>query len=1209
MSPAVQTALLTSDNIFFLRMTNETTLSTIERCALTSAVHQNPLRRVNFFTNSVSCELIRDTLNIDLHVIRYDPIDVYRGTPFEEWYVQREWDVAYRGVHLSDSTRLILLHRFGGAYFDTDIVSVRSLDGIGITIGLEDPWVINNAVMVFPHQHPFLAQCMHDFVYQFRKDFWGWNGPRLVTRIWMKYWASDANNNIRLAPIAEFYPLSWRSKDSKRFLISTSAKEATTILKHARAVHFWHSLMSDDLENFIAVNGGAFTTTLAGHVMGVACPSDPIFSSSTKEGVSLPPIIIDDKPWLNVYPIVEVSGGKVLPESNVQLFHGKWIQNTCGLFGGSVGVVEMAVAIKSPTRWTLSFWISTLVLDISSRLWTHHTPDTVPHCMPFCNFGIPAIPLHQGTLASKLAFANDNILVIAIEQGHVTIGNSSSEWSRTVSPISDGQWHHIGISVAPTKAGCLKLHFVLDGLLQIELIAEATFDAVVLGSTSSRGDLFLDKLGLFETTFTDTQLVRIRNAQLLTSRLQRCLPSMPWLQSLGQVSSFQGNARIITLIMSDTRLSSAADRMVVRNSWLTIAADSKRHVFCVGLGGDAALLENEAAQFGDILRVLVSDDYQYLSKKVHSCMSIVHALYADSYEFLIKTDQDVFLRIDVLEKELSLIYSEHISSSKEPLLHWQGFVYNSMPPWRDLSDKNADTMNPIIMFPPYTAGVGYILSAALVSELVAIPNPIFALNEDQALGLWMEQRMVIGGRRVVPLHDIRFQQWPVCYSEQVAIHISASHESKCQLATSNVRNGISLCEGMQLRPCCFCCDCDDSRKSWFSCDEHGAKLYTFVPLKSLIPSFAPFEYFDFGSPSNLFKQVAASIAPAQLECLWELGEWRALGIARLDRSMMGGGVRMACPRDITYIDRKTPSLCAASVKLRPQELTGMGFCVNSDAAGVIGKSTGHFETMLSFDSDSPDSDSPVVKNRCKQRSNHRFTPVKWLLFAAMIDTSGACTVNHLDLQHRQDLVTMKDYERAYDGPPYYGSFAAFCGVVIDVHHSDGTTSILRSAFARNASAHLHYQVLRVFKTADIVDIVINIIQPSFLMSASFISISNIKLLRLNIADEPDDPRIKDARIAALQLATIDPRHRGAVNEAATALPGNTRSRRSLDFQFEHGLCLPLTSIVYWPQQIAIIMVIAIVTLFVREGRALARSLSASRNSRRCKASIPVHRSL
>jgi hypothetical protein len=115
-SPEAFTELSTSSNhIFFIRATNESSLSEIEECALASAARANPTRTVWLLSNAVRCDALRARIP-DLRILRFAPEDVFDSVPhLARWYTSRVWDMRFRGAHLADGLRLALLWRFGGA--------------------------------------------------------------------------------------------------------------------------------------------------------------------------------------------------------------------------------------------------------------------------------------------------------------------------------------------------------------------------------------------------------------------------------------------------------------------------------------------------------------------------------------------------------------------------------------------------------------------------------------------------------------------------------------------------------------------------------------------------------------------------------------------------------------------------------------------------------------------------------------------------------------------------------------------------------------------------------------------------------------------------------------------------------------------------------------------------------------------------------------
>ena len=607
-------------------------------------------------------------------------------------------------------------------------------------------------------------------------------------------------------------------------------------------------------------------------------------------------------------------------------------------------------------------------------------------------------------------------------------------------------------------------------------------------------------------------------------------------------------ARLLLLILSDCRPQSSAMRSSVRNSWLGLLHKSQvQHFFCVGAGNDvhlgtsASMLDLEAEQHGDLFRVETPDGYEFLSQKVLACLSVGMASFHDTFDFFVKTDHDVFLRLDILGPELSLLLARHDASpvrDAEPLLHWQGFVYHSIPPMRDLADKNADVSNSLPFFPPYTAGVAYVLSAPLAAELVTIESPAFMLNEDQTLGVWMEQRLARGSRRVSPMHDVRFQQLSVCFPGQVAHHFKERPEQLMSLMSDNIHKGAEACTGVAMSSCCLCCDCWASEQSWFRCDTQGAFLYMLTPLSAALrapgvqpapatdhssallfaaPALSAAAFEPFLSSKDLFDRIVSTHVSA---CALTLGAWNALGVASLAQVANNSGVALSCPAALASNFDITRHFCASSVTFEvppAQENDGAGAatCAPAPLAARISRPYGLRERSLTFGN----------PGRCPRGSGAAPTASyrladSWMLVAAWVNTSGACMLDGLGHNTRASMLRI---EHGYRGPPRFGSYASFCGLFVDVVHADGSTTSWPSSFARNASRHFHAEVFRVSNPSPIVGAVITVKMPAA-GNLSSLTVSDVSLRALSFSDGRNESATR-AAIDTLSLYAwlLDPR--------------------------------------------------------------------------------------
>ncbi|CAJ0825550.1 17940_t:CDS:2 [Entrophospora sp. SA101] len=192
----------------------------------------------------------------------------------------------------------------------------------------------------------------------------------------------------------------------------------------------------------------------------------------------------------------------------------------------------------------------------------------------------------------------------------------------------------------------------------------------------------------------------------------------------------------------------------------------------------------ESERYGDIVIVPTSDTYYDLSHKVYKGFEWTSKY---SFDYMVKTDDDIFVRMDTVAKELEEL----------------GPAFDYKLP----------------MFPPFTAGALYILSRDILSLIVTDAPRLFTKNEDQNLGIWLFPH------NIKPIHDKRIQQADVCEDDMIAKHFSDSYEPDKSMKDiyENVVNNRRMCEGFRQRYCALCYTCWGRENHWrdwnFDCDE------------------------------------------------------------------------------------------------------------------------------------------------------------------------------------------------------------------------------------------------------------------------------------------------------------------------------------------------------------------------------------------------------
>lgn len=189
-------------------------------------------------------------------------------------------------------------------------------------------------------------------------------------------------------------------------------------------------------------------------------------------------------------------------------------------------------------------------------------------------------------------------------------------------------------------------------------------------------------------------------------------------------------------------------RQACRTTWIQMADYRPfRHFFVIGGKGvdsmDMSQLMQENGTHSDLLILPdVPDSYAGLTHKLLSAMKSVADRF--SFKFLLKVDDDSFVRLDLLMDEMSDMQSDRV--------YW-GYFSGGAPvkkagAWKESEWFMCDT------YVPYAVGGGYVLSSDLVLYVASSSHLLQMYNsEDVSLGTWLSPLHI--HRR----HDVRFDTW------------------------------------------------------------------------------------------------------------------------------------------------------------------------------------------------------------------------------------------------------------------------------------------------------------------------------------------------------------------------------------------------------------------------------------------------------------------
>lgn len=235
-------------------------------------------------------------------------------------------------------------------------------------------------------------------------------------------------------------------------------------------------------------------------------------------------------------------------------------------------------------------------------------------------------------------------------------------------------------------------------------------------------------------------------------------------------------------------------------------------------------LEQEHRTTGDLLIVSTPDRADSKSRKLYKAIEWANQF---DFDYLIKTEDDVLVRMDTLSGEL------YKQGKKE--YFWKGLVFKNVPNTR-LDDLDLKEM------PMFTDGTLFTLSRDIV-HLLSIPAPrYFVASSAQSLGIWLH------GYGIKPIHDTRIQPGAfVCEEDLIAKHFDNEPsllihpredpvkmieriniiraELKKNKGNRNFRTNVSICDKQFQKRCAMCYSCQGRASNWklmgFDCKQGG----------------------------------------------------------------------------------------------------------------------------------------------------------------------------------------------------------------------------------------------------------------------------------------------------------------------------------------------------------------------------------------------------
>ncbi|KAG0192199.1 hypothetical protein DFQ28_009872 [Apophysomyces sp. BC1034] len=269
---------------------------------------------------------------------------------------------------------------------------------------------------------------------------------------------------------------------------------------------------------------------------------------------------------------------------------------------------------------------------------------------------------------------------------------------------------------------------------------------------------------------------------------------------------------VLVLILSSWSSQSFERRQVLRDSSLKLLTSGSDKVsiayrFIIGQPPSAqmqmamgSLLVQESAAYHDIVVVPASDASKHKSRKVFEALQWSRNI---KYDYLVKTDDDVFARWDIIGSELAALDPQ--------TYYWKGLTYRNMPSDSKHADKSMSADYGLSILPAFTSGTLYTVSRDIVDLIVTSKLPRrFIAAEDHNFAVWLF------GYNIEPIHDARIQDRDVCEEDQIAKRFSSADVQNMKRMYNNIISKQPQCAGLDSSACAVCYPCHGKKNDWRS---------------------------------------------------------------------------------------------------------------------------------------------------------------------------------------------------------------------------------------------------------------------------------------------------------------------------------------------------------------------------------------------------------
>jgi len=265
------------DNIFFMETSPKEVITPREACSLESAARNSGLHvvmvragKVLDKSDNTTCQILNKfKSSVSLYYLDMDKFA--EGTLLAGFFSSDTLEGSMsKFVHSADALRLLLLHRYGGFYADSDFVILKDLTQLKNVIASDQVarreysgnhllvgHTVSNAMFHFSRGSLILTLALNHFHEAFSSQVWASGGPDLLQRCLLtlcgfgndvptngimmtrERFNSEKCKGISVLDYKSFFPYGWMQQE--RLMDRKTKSDWYKIFDQSYAVHFYHS--------------------------------------------------------------------------------------------------------------------------------------------------------------------------------------------------------------------------------------------------------------------------------------------------------------------------------------------------------------------------------------------------------------------------------------------------------------------------------------------------------------------------------------------------------------------------------------------------------------------------------------------------------------------------------------------------------------------------------------------------------------------------------------------------------------------------------------------------------------------------------------------------------------------------------------------------------------------------------------------------------